>query len=549
MLRPLILNPTKSNVSPQQNANTSVGMPASNCTNSIFPNSEDCISNFWAKFHREKKQHKYLKGLALDSVRLSFISHALAIQLLDSKPVTEMCSPDNVQHLFSEVEIINEEITKIHDEKIKIVNFTHNEDALRSLACVSVTRFINDNYRKVRGEEILSSFTQKTYYSETFYGDDNRTFTVTSSHTLYGRYTRGQVVTGTSLRYNEIPNFLKDLDKNLKVFKTATLIRQILRNEFTNISPLLDNKSLCENEVRRLVSITYLLFVCEPSRNPAAFIHHQMLLDLKINNHITWRMFFDLMPMRPDLSVTRARSLNQLYHGYLPINYQYDCTEGTEGPQFLIRAEATVVKIWLNKIKGINRSDLAYTKNKDVINFIKTGIQGWYGIALNNNIEEDEYTEDQIITFLKPEKPSDYTVLTPVKVNQQFYMYFLILEIFELPPLIIIPIKLVNNCWAGLFVRNQKEYVELIYVDRSNFLDDVSYPEVVGKIQSQIHTPDIVNLDARNFLHRPYQDDCGPREIQIFKGLAKALSCLDRWDVEQIIELMKDQEIEELKKL
>mmetsp|Transcript_19521 Transcript_19521/g.21171 ORF Transcript_19521/g.21171 Transcript_19521/m.21171 type:complete len:541 (+) Transcript_19521:72-1694(+) len=535
----------KSNVSPQQNANTSVGMPASNCTNSIFPNSEDCISNFWAKFHREQKQHEHF-----DSVRLSFISHALAIQLLDSKPVTEMCSPDNVQHLFSEVELTKGEIT-ISDEKIEIVNFTHNEDALRSLACVSVTRFINSNYQNVLEYFLRASEpSEKTYYSDTFYGDGDLTFIVKSSHTLCSNHTRGQLVLSMwpnkIINYKEISHFLNQLDNTLEIeiLKTANLIRLILKNDFTYIKFILRTNILTQNDIHQLVNLTYLLFVCETSRNPAAFIHHQMLLDLKIGNHITWTIFFDLMPMSPKDSIQRARSLNQLYQDYLPSAYEYDKYESNEVPKLLIQTEATVVKIWLNKVKGIHRSVFPYPKNKDVVNLIKASIKDWYGIDLKNNIEEDEYTEDQIISFLESEKPSDYTVLTPREIKKWEY------DILEMTP-VIIPIRLDYNCWAGVLVRKQQDTkqqgtkqqdpkVQLIYINPSNVPNHL---DILENLRSACN-PNIVQLNARDLLHNPNVD--GLFLMQNLKSLAKLGKNLDNRNAEEIIKLMNKQEIKKL---
>lgn len=514
--------------------------------------AEYCVSKSWAEF---RKKQKYLQASKLDSGRLSFICHALAIQLLVSDPVTTLYLSQQVQNSFSQVERTEGEIS---DEKISIEDFMNADTTGGGASMLLVARFIYYNSQRAI-QELQTAFPQdglskaRGYNSETSFGTKKgRTVNVTSKYLFTGNfnnYVQQHIVfirknkkfnTENWISYDGILSFLYPLDKKLGNIKAAYLIRRILRNDFTEVVTCkkTTGNSLTKADIHLLVTITYLLFVCEPSRNPAAFIHHQMLLDLKINNHITWGQFFGLMPMRPRHSIKRASRLNQLYEDYLPCAYQYDNRVVNEAQaKILIQAEATVVKIWLNKIKGINRSVLAYTKNKDVINFIKMGIQDWYGIDLNNNIEEDEYTEDQLISFLKPEKPSDYTVLTDwTNIGS------------NISTPLIVPICRNHICCAGLLVRKQEDgKVQLIYVDPLNTLD--ANPEIKDSIQLENATLNIVNLT--NPLHNLKRDDYRPFVIHTLMSLAKVvkelIKVVDNWDAEHIIELMKDQEIKELK--
>jgi hypothetical protein len=138
-----------------------------------------------------------------------------------------------------------------------------------------------------------------------------------------------------------------------------------------NIREILQGKppTLKTAELNDFVSqLTYLLFFCEASRNPATFIVNQMMLDLIIEKNKTWADFFGdvgLMPMSIVNAVGCAGYLNHLFASHMPFAYQYGDNEGssTQDLQNLLSKTDELVRMWvqnfvsnLPKIKIITKN-------------------------------------------------------------------------------------------------------------------------------------------------------------------------------------------------
>jgi hypothetical protein len=134
----------------------------------------------------------------------------------------------------------------------------------------------------------------------------------------------------------------------------ATWIRKI----FMGFTPEFDiSKIDAINIMQKLQSITYLLFGCEATRNPAMHVISQMLLDLIIANQV-WNfeaVFIGdkKMPMVPEGAVAITRRLESEYRPFMPYAYFYygveenACKESHFHKHDLIQLEADVVRAWI----------------------------------------------------------------------------------------------------------------------------------------------------------------------------------------------------------
>jgi hypothetical protein len=120
-----------------------------------------------------------------------------------------------------------------------------------------------------------------------------------------------------------------------KVMTLTGLDPTVLETTYMNIKKSLATGTLT-NET---VSLWYLLFGCEAIKNPAAIVHHAMLIDLvKAGNYIWERevdesgvdnniCFYEVAPMCSPNSIQPAMALNHEYAEYMPVAYKYqpDC--------------------------------------------------------------------------------------------------------------------------------------------------------------------------------------------------------------------------------
>lgn len=159
-----------------------------------------------------------------------------------------------------------------------------------------------------------------------------------------------------------IAKFIAKPANTLTDKKIAESIRAILQGK---------PPTLKTDELNNFVSqLTYLLFFCETSRNPATFIVNQMMLDLIIDKNMTWTDFLGektLMPMAIENAVGCAGYLNQLFASNMPFPYKYGDNDNknsvTPNLQNLLSKTDKLVRIWvanfvdsIPKIKLITKS-------------------------------------------------------------------------------------------------------------------------------------------------------------------------------------------------
>lgn len=121
-----------------------------------------------------------------------------------------------------------------------------------------------------------------------------------------------------------------------------------------------------------LVSFTYLIFGCEVARNPAMVIFSHMILglmkkNLSLEEAITNNKenFSDggLLPMTPDDAVALARTIQAIYHNYMPYHYKYRGRKlaTREKIKDLIEREAKLMHKWLSQEEGLDDDETFMT--------------------------------------------------------------------------------------------------------------------------------------------------------------------------------------------
>lgn len=179
--------------------------------------------------------------------------------------------------------------------------------------------------------------------------------------------------------------------------------KQIFDNQKTYIfQSIFDFNKPVDNE------FSYHLFGCETIKNPAAFIHHKMVLDLIIAKKMDWEdaLIKKQMPMTMDNAVMASRILNSYYSEHMPHEYLYDVSyheleysnntkyEHSQNVKKLLKKEIDITAKWLelklgkaeanNIIKycDVNLKSHVSTKNEDAItrvwNIILDSCEDWY---------------------------------------------------------------------------------------------------------------------------------------------------------------------------
>lgn len=198
--------------------------------------------------------------------------------------------------------------------------------------------------------------------------------------------------------YEDI-NQIKQYFVNRNIPVTDVTIAQWLREIFQGAIPRIGNQFEQDEFLNKLQAIAYLLFGCEPVRNPAAHVTNQMLLDLIIANK-DWSFEEALtgkkngvavddklvkrMPMAPEGAVAVARALVADYREFMPYPYTYPGIEDNRGNKFskseLMKYEARIVRDWLD-LTGFNH-DKAVKKElaANVMEHVEKHIGKWMGV-------------------------------------------------------------------------------------------------------------------------------------------------------------------------
>ncbi len=130
--------------------------------------------------------------------------------------------------------------------------------------------------------------------------------------------------------------------------------------------------------VEFLVELAALLFVCEPIRNPAAFVCHQMMLDLIQSNCMTWKDTLasqgengGSMPMSMEDAVPCARYLHTEFAACLPHEYKYagEVSENYEKIKDLMQRTERLIMQWykvFGKSKDLDVDQLTQNLQKNL---------------------------------------------------------------------------------------------------------------------------------------------------------------------------------------
>ena len=110
----------------------------------------------------------------------------------------------------------------------------------------------------------------------------------------------------------------------------------------------------------------YHLFGCEAIKNPAAFIHNKMVLDLIEAKKLTWQKALKEreLPMTMDGAIMASRIINSTYNDFMPHKYLYDKDYTTLGygqkisevnrkdANLLLKKEINITRKWLERKLG-----------------------------------------------------------------------------------------------------------------------------------------------------------------------------------------------------
>ena len=506
---------------------------------------------------------------------LSFISHALALEFFYSKKVQKSYHHQKRIHLRDRNHTVNNIINlrsfstlrgdlddisslasiEINNSSSSSSSFSSNNVNHESrIGLAAATRFINRNAKRITQdpteltEGSLSSSGKKFSTTANYnYHETRIEFTreiiSLSEHLFYIKekksrldinkktHTRGhKVVTNISggEAYENIKNYIKTISSS------GLIIRELSQGIFIN---LLSIKSKTTQE--KLVALTDLLFSCETSKNPAAYIHHQMLLDLVIDHGITWdEAIINLMPMSPSKAIMNARALNQLYEDYMPIKYYYDYVEATDGDaKVLALREENLVKKWLEA----KHPTLDHNSIKDVIKIIKQAIKAWYNIDTNNLW----YTEDQINELLHNYLSNETLYYTSAQTQFEHKdllrdnLQEAINRVITNVQTAVMPINLHDNHWVAAIIRMQQDQtIQVIYIDPlGNTIQSEENAELFVKIITEINSSANI-LELEGLSQQNNEHDCGPFTVDNLIRLAMARNSLDGLNANEIIGLL-----------
>ncbi len=215
-----------------------------------------------------------------------------------------------------------------------------------------------------------------------------------------------QELTNAGVRKDVVPNMKNypgiylELEKIRKLYnfddrKMAIWIRQIIKNEpidelRTLKKPL--NKEICQF----LANFTYVFFISEPTRNPACWITHQIILDLIIGQHYTWKHFLTettkddvtyepYMPMAIKHAVRGARYLSENYWNR-KIQVRRYCYPGGSGSE----SENSAKSAHISKVENFIITEwfrLCVKKHpqsvEEAAKILNESVRTWYGVHMH----------------------------------------------------------------------------------------------------------------------------------------------------------------------
>lgn len=182
-------------------------------------------------------------------------------------------------------------------------------------------------------------------------------------------------------------------DQKIAIWMRTILTGRELEFNFTHDSMKIDEMVISQ----KLCAMTYLLFGCEPTRNPAMIIVNQMLLDLIIETNYSFEEALTstyqskpitndlkLMPMAPEGAVTIARALESDYRQYMPIPYVYpgiqlhEQRENKFNKFDLIKLEAAIIRSWIGLKKVSYNSKNVDDLTKNILQLIENQFDIWF---------------------------------------------------------------------------------------------------------------------------------------------------------------------------
>lgn len=319
-----------------------------------------------------------------------------------------------------------------------------------------------------------------------------------------------------------------------------------------------------------LVKITYLLFGSEVVRNPASLVHQQMMLDLIIDEKISWKDALDSkviktvkekvmknadgekiitdvektktdggeMPMSMKEAVESARILHNKFFGLMPQGYMYDPapTEASVRETELLQREHDITEKWFNTY-GPGLEDEAR------IEILVKQIVRWYGIHLL------WYTGDQINLLLNTYLVGNPIVVRPTAplfnndalttaIRESLQRMFV-----EGNQAAVIPLNLGNNHWVSLTIRAEGNIIRAIYNDplgnELSLTNRGILENAIAQAIQRIFNEDNININFNRIIDLELEQqtngyDCGPITVNNLVRLALAEN-IDYSNAEAII--------------
>lgn len=196
---------------------------------------------------------------------------------------------------------------------------------------------------------------------------------------------------------NQLKKYFEDSEENVSDVTIAKWLREIYQGKTPDINSLQSDHAVI---IQKLQTITYLLFGCEATRNPAMHVINQMLLDLIIHDE-NWSFEEAFtgkhdgksvnrdprrMPMAPEGAVAVARGLESDYRKFMPYPYFYYGVEESEGKDNklskneLIKFEGQVVRDWVK----LNTNGAIRVGKRDCAEWLLEKIESHFEVWLGN---------------------------------------------------------------------------------------------------------------------------------------------------------------------
>lgn len=494
----------------------------------------------------------------------------------DIEPITEnnIENEDFLSHLFGNLQKSKNDFYRENGVERIILPEGHifdlsGEDNFlpKFLATLNICNRSARRHLRNNGDDELERLIEEEYHRAWKFPQSERLVTDNHKFTRTGKRNDETSELGS---YSTVLKLINGIKKTLNDYKKSGIskvknkdialwIRRILQGDELDTLVTCDGKNIEIEHYARLikkikfdlVKITYLLFGCEVVRNPASLIHQQMMLDLIIDDKISWKNAIDSglkykdksdggeMPMSMKKAVESARMIHNKFLSFMPEEYMYDPapTEASVREAELLQREHNITEKWFKHF--FNQPALG---DKEKIEILVEQIVRWYGIHLL------WYTGDQINQLLQVFLANEDAImaLPPVPLGSNNALRDNILNALgNLDDAAVLPLNLNNNHWVGLVFRlGQNEEIHAIYNDpMGNTLNQVNrniLENYIGEVIDQLNQEFQIGLTFTEIIdlelaQQTNGHDCGPITVNNLVRLALAEN-IDYTDHETIIQ-------------